>query len=224
MLLLAPAPLLASLLLALALDALIGDPAWLYRRLPHPVVLIGRGDRRARGPLARPGRARRRAAPPRPDREPARDRRGGGGRAPAAGALPLPAPRLAGAGSADEHAARPAQPPSARGRRRPRPRARPRRRSARGRPDRRPRPERLDAHGVARAAIEFARREPLGRRGRAAASGASSLGLPGMLAYKAINTLDSMVGHRTRRAIATSAGPAPASTISPTGCRPASRA
>lgn len=29
------------LLLALAIDALIGDPAWLYRRLPHPVVLIG---------------------------------------------------------------------------------------------------------------------------------------------------------------------------------------
>jgi adenosylcobinamide-phosphate synthase len=32
---------LAGLLLALALDALIGDPAWLYRRVPHPVALIG---------------------------------------------------------------------------------------------------------------------------------------------------------------------------------------
>src|SRR5260221_12571550 len=31
------------LLLALALDALIGDPAALYARLPHPVVVIGRG-------------------------------------------------------------------------------------------------------------------------------------------------------------------------------------
>ena len=31
------------LLLALALDALIGDPAALYARLPHPVVIIGRG-------------------------------------------------------------------------------------------------------------------------------------------------------------------------------------
>src|SRR4051812_14889563 len=31
------------LLLALALDALIGDPASLYARLPHPVVVIGRG-------------------------------------------------------------------------------------------------------------------------------------------------------------------------------------
>ena len=45
MLLLDPAPLLASLLLALALDALAGDPDWLYRRLPHPVVVIGRGGR-----------------------------------------------------------------------------------------------------------------------------------------------------------------------------------
>src|SRR5262245_17071845 len=42
MLLVEPAPLLASLLLALALDALAGDPAWLYRWLPHPVVIIGR--------------------------------------------------------------------------------------------------------------------------------------------------------------------------------------
>jgi adenosylcobinamide-phosphate synthase len=31
------------LLLAIVLDALIGDPAALYTRLPHPVVLIGRG-------------------------------------------------------------------------------------------------------------------------------------------------------------------------------------
>jgi len=31
------------LLLALGLDALIGDPAALYARLPHPVVFIGRG-------------------------------------------------------------------------------------------------------------------------------------------------------------------------------------
>jgi len=30
------------LLLALALDALIGDPDWLWRRVPHPVVLFGR--------------------------------------------------------------------------------------------------------------------------------------------------------------------------------------
>ena len=30
------------LLLALALDAILGDPRWLYRALPHPVVLMGR--------------------------------------------------------------------------------------------------------------------------------------------------------------------------------------
>lgn len=40
---LAIAPFLfAPLLLALLLDALVGDPAPLYRRLPHPVALIGR--------------------------------------------------------------------------------------------------------------------------------------------------------------------------------------
>ena len=59
MLLTDPATLLQALLLALALDALIGDPAWLYRRVPHPVALIGAGDLRARTPLARPGRASR---------------------------------------------------------------------------------------------------------------------------------------------------------------------
>jgi adenosylcobinamide-phosphate synthase len=41
MLLTEPTTLLPALLLALALDALIGDPAWLHRRLPHPVALIG---------------------------------------------------------------------------------------------------------------------------------------------------------------------------------------
>ena len=30
------------LLLALALDAILGDPGWLYRAVPHPVVLMGR--------------------------------------------------------------------------------------------------------------------------------------------------------------------------------------
>ena len=31
-----------TLLLALLMDAVVGDPPWLYRRVPHPVVLIGR--------------------------------------------------------------------------------------------------------------------------------------------------------------------------------------
>ncbi|MDE0210893.1 MAG: cobalamin biosynthesis protein, partial [Boseongicola sp.] len=30
------------LLLALLLDAAIGDPAWMWRQIPHPVVLTGR--------------------------------------------------------------------------------------------------------------------------------------------------------------------------------------
>ncbi|MGH6921596.1 MAG: cobalamin biosynthesis protein, partial [Geminicoccaceae bacterium] len=42
MLLIDPRFLLGSLLLALALDALVGDPRWLWRRLPHPVAAMGR--------------------------------------------------------------------------------------------------------------------------------------------------------------------------------------
>ncbi|MEO3429873.1 adenosylcobinamide-phosphate synthase CbiB [Pelagibius sp. CAU 1746] len=37
-----PASALAVLLLAMAMDLLLGDPRWLYRLLPHPVVLLGR--------------------------------------------------------------------------------------------------------------------------------------------------------------------------------------
>ena len=40
----------AVLALAMLLDAALGEPAWLWRRLPHPAVLMGRligsGDRR----------------------------------------------------------------------------------------------------------------------------------------------------------------------------------
>ena len=39
----APAFTLAVLLLAMAADLVIGDPRWLYRLIPHPVVLIGKG-------------------------------------------------------------------------------------------------------------------------------------------------------------------------------------
>ncbi|HEY9536139.1 MAG TPA: adenosylcobinamide-phosphate synthase CbiB, partial [Kiloniellaceae bacterium] len=37
-----PAATLAVLLLAMAVDLVAGDPAWLYRVVPHPVVLLGR--------------------------------------------------------------------------------------------------------------------------------------------------------------------------------------
>src|ERR1700677_4205356 len=48
------------LVLALCFDALVGDPPWLYRLVPHPVVLIGRAvalferrlNRETRGPMA----------------------------------------------------------------------------------------------------------------------------------------------------------------------------
>ena len=51
----------AVLLAALAFDALLGDPQWLYRLVPHPVVLLGRlielGERRLNDPaLAGGGR------------------------------------------------------------------------------------------------------------------------------------------------------------------------
>lgn len=59
-------------------------------------------------------------------------------------------------------------------------------------------PERLDEAGVSRAAIESCAEN--------AADGVTApafwfllLGLPGLLAYKAVNTADSMIGHKTER-------------------------
>jgi adenosylcobinamide-phosphate synthase len=59
-------------------------------------------------------------------------------------------------------------------------------------------PQTLDQHGVARAAIESLAEN--------ASDGVTApvfwfavLGLPGLVAYKAINTADSMIGHRTPR-------------------------
>jgi adenosylcobinamide-phosphate synthase len=59
-------------------------------------------------------------------------------------------------------------------------------------------PESLDAHGVARAALESLA-ENLSDGVVAPLFWGALLGLPGMLAYKAVNTLDSMVGHRNAR-------------------------
>ena len=59
-------------------------------------------------------------------------------------------------------------------------------------------PASLDAHGVARAAIELTA-ENFADGVVAPLFWGVLLGLPGMAAYKAINTLDSMIGHRSPR-------------------------
>jgi adenosylcobinamide-phosphate synthase len=59
-------------------------------------------------------------------------------------------------------------------------------------------PASLDAHGVARAAIESTA-ENLADGVVAPLFWGVLFGLPGMAAYKAINTLDSMIGHRSPR-------------------------
>jgi adenosylcobinamide-phosphate synthase len=59
-------------------------------------------------------------------------------------------------------------------------------------------PASLDAHGVARAAIESAA-ENFADGVVAPLFWGVLFGLPGMAAYKAINTLDSMIGHRSPR-------------------------
>lgn len=59
-------------------------------------------------------------------------------------------------------------------------------------------PEQLDEHGVARSAIESLA-ENFSDGVAAPAFYAFVLGLPGILAYKAINTADSMIGHKSER-------------------------
>jgi adenosylcobinamide-phosphate synthase len=59
-------------------------------------------------------------------------------------------------------------------------------------------PERLDEAGVVRAAIESLA-ENFSDGVVAPAVWGALLGLPGMAAYKAVNTADSMIGHRTPR-------------------------
>ena len=59
-------------------------------------------------------------------------------------------------------------------------------------------PEQLDEHGVARSAIESLA-ENFSDGVVAPVFYGLFLGLPGMLAYKAINTADSMIGHKSER-------------------------
>jgi adenosylcobinamide-phosphate synthase len=189
---------LAGLLLALVLDMLIGDPAWLYKRVPHPVALIGGAIARLEKVLLEHGDA------------PARQRRRGAllclavtAMAAAIGfalqrlclALPsgwfwlalLMSTLIAWRGL-HRHVADVADGLD-------QGLAEARRAVAHivGRD-----PESLDQPAVARAAIESTA-ENFSDGVVAPLFWGVLFGLPGMLAYKAINTLDSMIGHRTPR-------------------------
>ncbi len=187
------------LLLALVLDAVAGDPAWLWARVPHPVVLAGRAAGALERAWNRGGDSR---------------RRGLGGVAvlvvvgAAAGAawgiaralapLPGPLPGIAEAVLAFtlvaqrdlyDHVAAVAA-PLARG-------DTAAARAAVGRVCGRD-PARLDDAGVARAAVETTA-ENFADGVAAPVFFFALAGLPGMAAYKALNTCDSMLGHRDAR-------------------------
>jgi adenosylcobinamide-phosphate synthase len=198
MLLTEPATLLPALLLSLALDALLGDPPWLYRRLPHPVAVIG-------GAIARLERDWLDLGQP----APVLHRRGLllGLAIVAASALVglglqwlclrlpsgwlllglLMSTLLAQRGLYQHVAA------VAAGLREGLAQGRAAVAHIVGRD-----PEQLDAPAVARAAIESAA-ENFADGVAAPLLWAALLGLPGMLAYKAVNTADSMIGHRSPR-------------------------
>ena len=186
------------LLVAIALDAILGDPPWLYRAVPHPVALLGRAIGWAEGRFNREG-----------GRRSERLQRGllvalgiaggafglgwalswilggigGGWLLEAILASTLIAYRslfdharavaVALAGSLAEGRAAVAH--------------------IVGRD-----PESLDEAGVSRAAVESLA-ENFSDGVVAPAFWYLLLGLPGLCAYKAINTLDSMIGHRTPR-------------------------
>jgi adenosylcobinamide-phosphate synthase len=197
-LLIDPPLLFGALVLALAVDALLGDPKWLWGRVPHPVVAIGRAiaclERRwldVRAPAADQARRGRVAS------------------LLVIGATVLVALAvqelclrlplgwlLLGIAMSTQVAARGLYDHVAavatglehgleEGRR-----------SVAhivGRD-----PASLDAHGVARAAIESTA-ENFADGVIAPLFWGVLLGLPGMAAYKAVNTLDSMLGHRSPR-------------------------
>jgi adenosylcobinamide-phosphate synthase len=193
-----PAPVLATALLALALDALFGDPAWLYRAVPHPVAALGRLIGWAEVRLNR-----------QTGHPEVRHRLGlalvaaltllalglglvltavfalvpGGWIAEAVLAGML----LAGRGLYDHVAA------VARGLARSLPEGRAAVAHVVGRD-----PDSLDRAGVARATIESAA-ENFSDGVVAPLLFYLAFGLPGLFVYKAVNTLDSMIGHRSPR-------------------------
>ena len=187
------------LLLAVALDALVGDPDWLWRRVPHPVVALGALIERADRRLNREGDA------------PARRRALGtlviaalvatsialglalialfGALGPLGAAMEVVAVAVLLAGrSLHEHVAAVRdglEEGVAEGRRAVS--------MIVGRD-----PERLDGSGVARAAIESLA-ENFSDGVVAPAFWFLVGGLPGLVAYKMVNTADSMIGHRSAR-------------------------
>ncbi len=186
------------LLVALALDAILGDPPWLYRAVPHPVALLGQVIDRADARFNREE-----------DRRSQRFQRGllvtlaiGGGAFGLGWTLSqlfgeigggwlleaILASTLIAYRSLFDHARAVAAA------------------LARGLADGQAAvahivgrdPESLDEPGVARAAVESLA-ENFSDGVAAPAFWYLLLGLPGLFAYKAINTLDSMIGHRTPR-------------------------
>jgi len=199
----APAATLAVLLLAMAVDLVAGDPAWLYRLVPHPVVMLGRAVDACERLMNRQSLPRGR-----------RILLGGactlivaGGAAALGGALHgllaglpfgwllegvLASTLLAFRGLYDAVRAV-ARGLGARGLGESLAAGRAAVSRIVGRD-----PASLDAAGVARAAAESAA-ENFSDGFVAPVFWFLLLGLPGLLAYKAVNTLDSMIGHRNAR-------------------------
>jgi adenosylcobinamide-phosphate synthase len=188
----------AALGLALLLDAWLGEPRWLYRRVPHPVVLIGRSIEWLESLLYRP------------DRSAFRQRVAG---MVLAGAVLITATTVGGLVTAAcrewswgwivegclmstllaqrslvDHVRAVAEGLDA---------SLEAGRAAVSRIVGRD-PKALDEAGVARAAVESLA-ENLSDGVVAPLFWGALFGLPGILGYKALNTLDSMIGHRTPR-------------------------
>ena len=196
----APATICLAALAALLLDALFGEPDWLYRRVPHPVAWLGARIEAGEAMWNRDDHS-----------ETSRFRRGlaltlavtlsvlavglGLGLGLIFWAVPmgwlleavLAAMLLAGRDLYDHVAA------VARGLTRSLPEGRAAVAHIVGRD-----PDALDQGGVARAALESLA-ENFSDGVVAPLFWYLLLGLPGLLAYKAINTLDSMLGHHTPR-------------------------
>ncbi|CAA7617297.1 adenosylcobinamide-phosphate synthase CbiB [Magnetospirillum sp. UT-4] len=190
---------LFMLFLALGLDAVAGEMGWLFRRLPHPVVVIGNAIAWLEKRLNRPERS-----------EAARRRRGlltvavmvtgaaaiGFGLAFLARAFPhawllevFVAATLVAQKGLFEHVDDVARALQGNGLEAGR--------YAVSRIVGRD-PQSLDEHGVARAAIESLA-ENFADAVVAPVFWYLLFGLPGMLVYKTVNTLDSMIGHRNDR-------------------------